>query len=589
MRQPSARSSLRRITPTLAITLALTATLALTSPPAPLEHALPIVALVAGPSDADAGTWAQVTCTQPVTGLPQAPTEGWVALDGGGTATQGCDPYTGGLVASIADSSPFSNGAGAAWIYTAPGGSTIAGGQVVAQLYAPQGIAYISTGSFNAAMASCQGGSPCGGVVGGSSGVLTLPIAPVGGTTLTEKVLCSAPSNGNCPAAQGGSGLDAQINLYQAVVDLTNNATPAATNFAGGLLAAGPISGEQAVTFTATDPNGSSPSSSSGPGVYKVQVLVDGQVVYDQTPDTNSGHCAPIGSDAAGNLEFLYQTPCKSMVNVSVALDSSGLPDGPHNLTVKVIDAALNTSVFQEAFSSANHTTVSAGLNSSTPPSRTPATTTTPATSTPAPEPVYANVLDPATQALIHGVSRGFPSSALTLSGTLRNSSGVPAPAVPMTLFAANGGGPSQAIAQATTDGAGHWTLTAPRGPSRVLTIAYAGQAASAATNVAIPETVTPTLKLAVKALGRGRLRFTGQLDVTPLGSPRPQVVIEAGKANHWQTVGAPVSVNSAGRYTLTYASGKGSIGFSFRFRAVSQATALYTHAVSTTRKAVVR
>jgi hypothetical protein len=596
MRQPPARPDLRRVTATLALTLSLSGACALATPPVALEHALPLVAMIAGdgPSEADAGTWAQVTCTQPVAGLPQAPTEGWVAGNGGGTATQGCDPYTGGLIAAIPDTTSFGDGAGASWTYTAPAGSTIAGGQVVAQLYAPQGLAYVSTGAASAAMASCQGGSPCGGTVGGSTGVVTLPIAPIGGTTISEVVECTAPSSGTlgsggCPAGQGGSGLDAEAQIYQAVVDLTNNATPTATNFGGGLLAAGPVSGQQVLTLTATDGpagSGSAPGASSGPGVYQVEVQVDGQVVYDQTPDTNSGHCVPIGTDPAGVLEWLYQAPCKASLDVSVPVDTSGLADGPHNLTIKITDAALNTSVFQQSFTSLNHTTVSAGLNTSTP---APAA---PTVAAPAPAPVYAIVLDPATQALIHGVTRGYESSALTLSGALRNSAGLPAPGVPVTLFAANGaGGASQAIARGTSDGAGHWTLPAPKGPSRVLTIAYGAQAqtASAATDVTINETVTPALSFAVRALSRGRLRFTGQLKVTPIGTPRPQVLIQTGKANHWQTLGDPVTVSSTGRYTLNYASSPATIGYTFQFRAVSAATTLYTKAVSTTRKEAIR
>ncbi len=192
----------------------------------------------------------------------------------------------------------------------------------------------------------------------------------------------------------------------------------------------------------------------------------------------------------------------------------------------------------------------------------------------------------------MHGVSRGFAGSALTLSGTLRNAAGVPVPGVPLALLAQNGdAGTAQVLVRTTSDAAGHWTLDAPRGPSRLLTIAYGtqAQAATAGSGITINETVTPELGLTVKALGRGRLRFTGHLNISPLSTPRPLVVIEAGKAHHWQAVGQPVAVSPTGHYTLTYTSGAGSIGFAFQFRAVSAGTNLFTAATSPIRKKVVR
>lgn len=581
--RPSTKSRRGRVT--LAIAITLPAALALAGPPAAITAALPPVVAALSPTAAYAGTWAQVTCTQPVAGLPQAPTEGWVALDGGGTATQGCDPYTGGLIASIPDTSAFGPGAGASWLYTAPAGSTIAGGLVVAQLYAPQGLAYISTGSASAAMASCQGGSPCGGTVGGSTGAVTLPIAPVGGTTISEVVQCTAPSSGTlgsggCPAGQGGSGLDAQINLYQAIVDLTNNSTPAATNFGGALLTPGPVTGTQPITFTATDP--------SGPGITNISVAIDGVSVPGAQQDTNSGHCVPIGTDAGGHPEFLYAQPCKQSIDFTQDVPTAGLTDGNHSLSVTVTDAAGNSSVvLKAALNVANYTTVSANLNSTHAPPPTP-----PAGATPPPPPVYAITLDPATQPLTKGVQRSFARSALNVSGTLRNAAGVAAPGVLVRLLAQNGsiGSPVQ-LTTTSSDATGHWTLDAPRGPSRLLTIAYGNQlqAATAGSAVTINETVTPELGLTVKALGRGRLRFSGHLNISPLGTPRPQVVIEAGKAHHWQAVGQPVAVSPTGHYTLTYTSGAGSIGFAFQFRAVSAGTTLFAAATSPTRRRTVR
>ena len=116
-----------------------------------------------------------------------------------------------------------------------------------------------------------------------------MPITHPGGTSLYAIAQCLAPGGGGCPAAGGGANLDAEINIYQATIELASNATPAATGFGGALLAPGPVVGTQPITFTATD--------TGGPGVYKITLAVDGHPVYDATPDTNSGQCAPIGTD----------------------------------------------------------------------------------------------------------------------------------------------------------------------------------------------------------------------------------------------------------------------------------------------------
>ena len=163
---------------------------------------------------------------------------------------------------------------------------------------------------------------------------------------------------------------------------------------------------------------------------------------------------------------------------------------------------------------------------------------------------------------------------------------------MPLALLAQNGGvGDAQSIARTVSDAAGHWTLTAPPGPSRVLTITYGTEAqakAAQAAGVAINETVTPGLSLHIKTLGRGRLRFTGKLAVEPLGNPRPTVLIQALVRKHWQAVGNAVTVSATGTYKLIYSAGRTPLP-KYPFRARSIATSLYTAATSATRTTVVR
>lgn len=126
----------------------------------------------------------------------------------------------------------------------------------------------------------------------------------------------------------------AAVYVYSADLLLQNNAVPTGSGFTGTALEPG-ARGLTDLTFTAADP--------SGPGVYVVQVFLDGAPIYSQTPNANSGQCVPVGTDAAtGAWMFDYQQPCPAAESVSVPVSTTGLQDGRHELTVKVVDAAAN-------------------------------------------------------------------------------------------------------------------------------------------------------------------------------------------------------------------------------------------------------
>jgi len=334
--------------------------------------------------------------------------------------------------------------------------------------------------------------------------------------------------------------------------------------------------GTASLAFTAAD---------SGPGVYRVTVSVDGIAVYDSTPNTNAGKCVPVGTDpGSGVWMWAWQQPCVQSQTVDLLIATTLLRDGEHELKVTVTNPAAATStVLRRTITTNNRTTVSATLTSDKP---APA-----ANSSAAPPPVYAVELDAPTQRLVRGVRRGWASSALTLSGTLRNAAGVPAPAVIVTLFARNIGQPSvRPVARATTDAAGHWVLAAPRGPSRLLAISYGEQPdPAAASAIKIHQTVTPGVTLRVQALGNARLRFSGRVRIKPLGTPRPLVVIQTRIGRKWQGVGRTVRVSPTGSYTVAYAGIRDIIGTSFVFRAVTPATRSFATGISPIRRKVVR
>jgi hypothetical protein len=404
-------------------------------------------------------------------------------------------------------------------------------------------------------LASCQNGIP------EYSGVVNVPANRGGSLYLGAG--CAGQIAGTYCSAGGSRGVWSSVAVGWANLLLSTSSQPTAGGFAGSLLTPG-AHGNATLTFTAAD---------SGPGIYRAAVTVDGTAVYNATPNTDP-KCAPVGTDpASGALMFDWQQPCPRSQSVVVPVDTTKLADGEHALKVTLQNAAGNVStVLAQTITTNNLTTISGKLTSDTP------------TPPPAPEPEYAIILDAPTQKLVRGVRRAYRRSALTLSGTLRNSVGIPAPDVPVTLSARNGGqGDPVVLARSSSDPSGHWLLTAPKGPTRLLTITYASGAKGAVT---IKQTVRPAVTLTVRALGHGRMRFTGRLRVAPLGSPLPLVVIQALKGSKWQSVGQNVRVSASGVYALTF--GDSRAKGTYRFRALAPATRLFSTGISPIRRTVV-
>ncbi|HEV2923611.1 MAG TPA: hypothetical protein VGW98_06235 [Solirubrobacteraceae bacterium] len=408
----------------------------------------------------------------------------------------------------------------------------------------------------------------------GSQTVEVGPTPPLSGVGWVDVgVGCDGgPGGYDCPGSQAGSP-EAAVEVISADFVIASSASPAASGFTGSLLDPG-AHGVAELQFTAADPG--------GPGVYTVTLQVDSGDVYNATPDGNGGACAAIGTYADGSWEFESRQPCRQTETVDVPVDTTRLADGTHTLKVIVTDAAQNSSVvYDDTITTANRTTVSALLSS-------------PLSASLSLEPAYAIMLDDRTTALGKNVRRSFEHSALTLSGELRNPAGVAAPGVPVSLLAQEGiqpSGPVGVLAQTTTDGAGEWALHAPRGPSRLLRIVsgQGAQGASARAGVGIGETVSPTLGLRVRTPGGARLVFSGRLAITPLGSPRPLVLIETRAGREWQAVGHAIRVTANGTYSYRYASSPLTLGRRFAFRAVTPATSLWQSGSSPVREAVVR
>jgi hypothetical protein len=471
--------------------------------------------------------------------------EGWseFTIDGGDSVptcsrslTFDSTTYPPGMEANLTEGAREGTRAGLE--FRAPSGETISGGDIT--------LVPLGRG---------EGGEPGGPVAsqlatdvledvfweGVNNRINTVAI-PAGGQDLFASVLCrSMPGGQRCYVET--------LFVLAATILLTPNSNPSVSALSGPLTTSGAQHGMQDVSFTATDPG--------GPGVYRVTASIDGKVVYQATPNLNGGACAPVGTYRSA-LEFYSLQPCPQSVPVNLPIETGTLPDGIHSLVVTATDAADDvSSASQIIFRSENLiSTASAG--------RVARTGT-------GGERAYLVQFDGSTNSfLLDRVRRSYEDSALTLSGTLTTPQDAVAPDVPMHLFARDDGASGETmLASTTSDAAGHWSLTAPQGPSRTLRIGY-GQASAANTpaGTAVKESVNPTLSLRIRDRTGGHLSFSGQVSIGPLDHPYPIVVIEASADGvHWQSVGNPVRTNSQGSFHLSYASAP-SIGGRFAFRA---------------------
>lgn len=323
---------------------------------------LAVVAILGMVSSARAGTWMQVSCTNP--DGSSAPSEGWSggpigAAQPGGYAQASCTASS-PLATGLSQLAPAPTGDEQALTYTPPPGSTLAGGRIQVHLYAggygtTNGqLTAVTTAALSeptisgsdaffqcvAYVVVCNHGS---GSPLDYSGPVTLP-ANRGGT-LHALVMCSG-SGANCDnnAAYASWAL-AQISSADLL--LSSSVSPGAGGFSGSAVQPR-TRGLAHLLFTATDPG--------GPGVYRITAAIDGFPVYAGTPDNNAGKCAPVGTDpSSGALMFDWQQPCLQSENVDIPVPTAGQPDGGHELSVTVTDAAGNAStVFDQTISTAN-------------------------------------------------------------------------------------------------------------------------------------------------------------------------------------------------------------------------------------------
>jgi hypothetical protein len=497
-------------------------------------------------SSARAGTWTLASCTQP-DGQP-APTEGWSTSATGAVGPDSGDTNTcaqgGNLSAVTSGEAPQGAYEGPEWVFTAPAGSTIAGGSITATLTSPHGQAWLGTpsASYDSAdvVANCQYNLACGqdGTLSGA-----FPITHPGGTSLYAVAVCVGPYEGatSCPAT---GGIDAGVYVSSAAVALANSATPAASGFGGTLLSPN-AQGTQELTFLASDPG--------GPGVFLVTAQIDGKTIYSGTPDNNEGRCIPIG-ETGGTLMFDHSQPCRASESVDLPINTTALANGQHTLKVTIEDAAENASVVYDG-----PITTQQPSNNSLGALPGPGTSAASGLARGLGQPNGIAASEGARLRLgQHGrLTRSFAKRALGISGRLMSAQGQPIGGATLELLQQTASSPGlKLIGHVKTSATGTFVARVPAGPSRTIAVAYrafSGDGAYAAT-ARIIESVDAGIQLGIsprRTGSEGAITLTGHV----LGPVPPQGVsvdLLVHYRGHWEPFRTP-RTDAAGHFTVVY------------------------------------
>jgi hypothetical protein len=381
----------------------------------------------------------------------------------------------------------------------------------------------------------CSRGNPAAPL--SSENVVSVPELS-GVTQIRWSAACGGGPGGECPASgpQGSGSLSSQYDVYAADVDLVDNTPPTVSDVSGPLVAGGTLSGQQAISFNASD--GQS-------GVYGGSLVVDGHTIVSQVLNTNGGACESLNVTSDGQRSFEYAQPCLPSLSASLTLDTNLLAAGQHSLELIVEDAAGNRTIaYNGTITTSGPPQV--GVNGSLT----------------GRGPHIANGDPCAGEALELAVNRkrkppivpyGKP---VTVRGVLHCGT-VPIRGARVAI-ATLGGAASAAIntsVQTALDGSFSYKL--PSGPDRQLRFSYTAYSNDPAPSATATATimVSPRISLSIKphhVRNRHTIYWTG----TIAGGPYPQqgvtLDVEVQEGRHWKIFDQVVA-NRKGRFRYSY------------------------------------
>jgi hypothetical protein len=358
-------------------------------------------------------------------------------------------------------------------------------------------------------------------------------ILPSSSTWFTLADYCSNDYYGQ--GCTFGGGENANLQLFGAQLTLSDNNLPAGTVTGGVLAGAGPVAGTQSLAFNASD---------ADTGVRTAQLLSDGKVV--------------------AQMDYLAQCPytsfaaCPTTRSDTISWNTSSVANGPHELALRIIDAADNTTVVDDHAITLNNPPigVNGGLRG----------------------PHIANGQPCAGEELNLQVNRKTKPPVIpygkpvTIRGVLHCGT-VPIRNARLTI--ATLGGPHSASINTSVQTAldGSFSYTVPTGPDRTLRFSYTaysddpGPSATATVNIAIAARIK--LKITPRrSSNRHSIHWSGTIGGGPFPPPGITLDAEVRSGNHWRI------------FAQIITSREGSYHYSYRFHATTEVTT-YTFRVT--------
>ncbi len=142
-------------------------------------------------------------------------------------------------------------------------------------------------------------------------------IAGLSSPTLTVGVRCELISPATGCVADGGTVPATAAVLYDAVVTINDPTPPTIGGVSGSLLAGGWLRGAQSLAVDASD----------AAGVLEWSAQADGATVADSNPRV---------------CDYTFAKPCPDLTAGPLSVNTAGLADGSHTITVDVLDTAKN-------------------------------------------------------------------------------------------------------------------------------------------------------------------------------------------------------------------------------------------------------
>jgi hypothetical protein len=511
---------------------------------------------------AGAGVYHVYSCRTPSGAT--APTSGWSgSIDGSWMYDPNSCASGGSLTGELSGEVAHpANASDAGWAFSAPAGTQIAAARLwrsaysrsweagnnstVAWLAAPED-SYTSADVFD--QCAVFAGCPEVGDPGVPMAQINLVEVPPGNTSGARNIYMNAACGGgndtSCPAV--GAGYAVSISLYAADITLADDSPPTVSSVGGSLAAGGTMSGVGDISFAATD---------TGSGLYEAMFLIDGHAVSRQLLNGGSGPCRNVGGTSDGTNAFFAVEPCPLALTDDLSFDTALAPDGPHLLTVQLLDAAGNaTTILTREVTFANHTA-----------------------SVPAGAPIGpgsplalrgpANGVNASDQATLSARWRSTAKATRTsgygqadrITGHLMAPGGVPISGASLGVYAtpAYEGARTVPLAAVRTGPTGRWTLTLPRNASSsALRLEYRSHqndtipVATAALTLRVHAGIALRIAPRVTSVGH-TIFFSGVLGGTPIPPGGKQLVLEARSGGEWLQFDT-ITTASKGRYHATY------------------------------------